>query len=64
MSGPSEGDATPITSVRQLAEFLAAGAKPRGSWLIGTEHEKFVFRRRDLSPPSYDGPDGIGARSI
>ncbi len=61
MSGPSEGDATPITSVRQLAEFLAAGAKPRGSWLIGTEHEKFVFRRRDLSPPSYDGPDGIRA---
>ena len=61
MSGPSEGDATPITSVRQLVEYVAAGAKPRAQWRIGTEHEKFVFRRADLSPPPYDGPDGIRA---
>ncbi|WP_114375551.1 glutamate--cysteine ligase [Elioraea thermophila] len=61
MSGPSEGDATPITSVRQLVEYVAGGAKPRAQWRIGTEHEKFVFRRADLSPPPYDGPDGIRA---
>ncbi|TQF77611.1 glutamate--cysteine ligase [Elioraea sp. Yellowstone] len=61
MSGPSEGDATPITSVRDLAEYVAGGAKPRAAWRIGTEHEKFAFRRRDLSPPPYDAPDGIRA---
>ena len=61
MSGPSEGDATPITSVRQLVEYVAGGAKPRGAWRIGTEHEKFVFRRSDLSPAPYEAPDGIRA---
>lgn len=61
MSGPSEGDATPITSVRQLAEYIAGGAKPREAWRIGTEHEKFAFRRSDLTPPPYDAPDGIRA---
>jgi glutamate--cysteine ligase len=61
MSGPSEGDATPITSVRQLAEYVAGGAKPREAWRIGTEHEKFAFRRSDLTPPPHDSPDGIRA---
>ena len=61
MSGPSEGDATPITSVRQMVEHIAAGAKPREAWRIGTEHEKIPFRLRDHSPPPYAGEDGIGA---
>ena len=60
MSNPGEADDTPITSVRQLAEYLAAGCKPREAWRIGTEHEKFGFRTRDLSPPAYE-PDGIRA---
>ena len=67
MSNPGEADATPIASVRQLAEHIAAGCKPRAAWRIGTEHEKFGFRRLvpgvsgpDLSyePPGY-APDGI-----
>jgi glutamate--cysteine ligase len=53
MSNPGEGDATPITSVRQLADYIAAGCKPPGEWRIGTEHEKFGFRRDDLTPPPY-----------
>ena len=53
MSNPGEGDATPITSVRQLAEHIAAGCKPREQWRIGTEHEKFGFRLDDLAPPPY-----------
>ena len=60
MSNPGEADATPITSTRQLAEYLAAGCKPRDAWRIGTEHEKFGFRIGDLSPPAYE-PDGIHA---
>ena len=61
MSGPSEGDATPITSFRQMVEHIAGGAKPRAAWRIGTEHEKIPFRRRDFSPPSYEAEDGIRA---
>ena len=60
MSNPGEADPTPITSVRQLAEWFAAGSKPREAWRIGTEHEKFGFRRSDLSPPGYE-PRGIRA---
>ncbi len=60
MSNPGESDPTPITSARQLAEWFAAGSKPRDAWRIGTEHEKFGFRRDDLSPPPYE-PRGIRA---
>jgi glutamate--cysteine ligase len=61
MSNPGEADLTPITSVRQLAEWFAAGSKPRDRWRVGTEHEKFGFRRADLSPPAYE--DG-GIRAV
>ncbi|PWS38684.1 glutamate--cysteine ligase [Falsiroseomonas bella] len=60
MSNPGEADLTPITSVRQLAGWFAAGSKPRAAWRIGTEHEKFGFRRADLAPPPYE-PEGIRA---
>jgi glutamate--cysteine ligase len=60
MSNPGESDPTPITSARQLAGWFAAGSKPRADWRIGTEHEKFGFRRDDLSPPPYE-PGGIRA---
>ena len=54
MSNPGEADLTPITSPRQLAEWFSAGSKPRSDWRIGTEHEKFGFRRADLTPPDYE----------
>ncbi len=60
MSNPGAADLTPITSVRQLVEYVAGGAKPRERFAIGTEHEKFGFRRTDLSPPPYE-PGGIRA---
>lgn len=58
MSNPADGDGTPITSVRQLAEFLAAGCKAPESFRLGTEHEKFGFRLGDLRPPPYEPADG------
>ena len=58
MSNPGEGDATPITSPRQLADYLAVGSKPREEWGIGTEHEKFGFRLKDLKAPPYEPSDG------
>ena len=60
MSNPGDADATPITSVRQLAEHIAVGCKPLAHFAIGTEHEKFGFRRADLSSPAYEN-NGIRA---
>jgi glutamate--cysteine ligase len=60
MSNPGEADLTPITSTRQLAEWFAAGSKPRAAWRIGTEHEKFGFARQGFAPPPYE-PGGIRA---
>src|SRR6266550_7896330 len=52
-------DATPIASRDQLVEVLESGSKPREQWRVGTEHEKFGFRREDFGPVAYDGPRGI-----
>ncbi|MBV8493684.1 MAG: glutamate--cysteine ligase, partial [Alphaproteobacteria bacterium] len=61
MSGPSSLEGPPITEKRQLVEYHASGNKPPSAWRVGTEHEKFVFRRSDLKRVPYDGPDGIRA---
>ncbi|GBD48289.1 glutamate--cysteine ligase [Methylopila sp. Yamaguchi] len=54
-------DPTFITSRDELVAWFEAGSKPVESFRIGTEHEKFPFRRADLSPVPYEGPDGIRA---
>ncbi len=54
-------DSTPIESTADLAATLEAGCKPKESFRIGTEHEKFGFHLSDLSPIAYDGPDGVEA---
>ncbi len=61
MSAPSHSGGAPVTDKRQLVEYLAAGCKPRAEWRIGTEHEKFIFRRADLHPVPYEGDNGIRA---
>ena len=58
MSNPGDADATPITSIRQLADHIAAGSKPLEQFRIGTEHEKFGFRHADLTSPPYEPADG------
>jgi glutamate--cysteine ligase len=60
MSNPGEADPTPITARRQLADWFAAGSKPRANWRVGTEHEKFGFRRNGYATPPYE-PAGIRA---
>ncbi len=59
MSIPSAVKSTPIRDRQQLADYLAAGEKPRAAWRIGTEHEKFGFRTDDLRPPTFEGERGI-----
>jgi glutamate--cysteine ligase len=58
MSNPGDTDETPLESVRQMAEYLAAGCKPRSAYRIGTEHEKFGFRLDDFATPPYAPADG------
>jgi len=54
-------DSTPITSRDELVAYLAEGCRSPAEFRIGTEHEKFPFRRVDLSPVAYEGPAGIRA---
>ena len=60
MSNPGDADHTPIGSVQQLADHIAAGCKPPSEYSIGTEHEKFGFQGVGLLPPPYE-PAGIRA---
>ena len=58
MSNPGDADDTPITSLKQLADHIAAGCKPAEQFRIGTEHEKFGFCLADLATPPYEPADG------
>ena len=58
MSIPQTGGG-PIERPEQLAEYLAKGCKPPSAWRIGTEHEKFGYRRDDLLPLPYEGAASI-----
>jgi glutamate--cysteine ligase len=58
MSNPGDADSTPITTLKQLADHIAAGCKPAEQFRIGTEHEKFGFRLDDLTTPPYQPADG------
>jgi glutamate--cysteine ligase len=60
MSAPPQMAGEPITDKRQLIEKLEAGCKPPAAFRIGTEHEKFAYRRADLKPLSYEEPGGVG----
>ena len=54
-------DQTPIRTVADMADYLAAGNKPKEKFRIGTEHEKFVFFTADNSPVPYFGEASISA---
>ena len=54
-------DTTPISSRAELIGWFEAGNKPVSAYRIGTEHEKFPFYKKDLSPVPYDNGRGIRA---
>ena len=51
----------PIETRHQLVEYLFSGCKPPEQWLIGTEHEKFGFIKKNRKPLPYEGEQGIHA---
>ena len=60
MSIPQQGGG-PIERHEQLAEYLAAGCKPKTDWRIGTEHEKFGYCHAERKPLPYEGACSIRA---
>jgi glutamate--cysteine ligase len=56
-----EVDMTPVESRDELVAWLAAGAKPKARFRIGTEHEKLPFTVGRHEPVPYEGPRGIRA---
>ena len=64
MSIPQSGGG-PIERHEQLAEYLAAGCKPKDDWRIGTEHEKFGYLVPDPGQPHlplpYEGERSVHA---
>jgi len=61
MAAPPSTSGAPITSKRELIEYLEAGCKTETEWRIGTEHEKFVFQKDTYFPAPYEGSWGIRA---
>ncbi len=61
MSIPQATSQEIITAKKQLIDYMAAGCKPKTQWRIGTEHEKFAYRRADLAPLAYEGAVSISA---
>ena len=51
-----------IENKAQLLEYMESGNKPESQWRLGTEHEKFGFCSKRLTPLPYEGDCGI--RSI
>mgnify|MGYP006245998213 FL=1 len=47
--------------VQQMINWVAGGERPADQLKIGTEHEKFLFHRQDLSSVAYAGETGVGA---
>ena len=52
-------NAQPIEDLRELTAYLEAGNKPKSTWRIGTEHEKFGFLWDTLEPLPYAGERSI-----
>jgi glutamate--cysteine ligase len=48
-----------VTDKSQLTDWFRLGNKPKSAWGIGTEHEQFLYSRKDFSRLAYEGQPGI-----
>lgn len=61
MSRDIDQSVEPLTHIDQLIAYFRSGEKPIDKQLgVGTEHEKFVFKRDSGEMLSYDEPGGFG----
>ncbi|MFO8002185.1 MAG: glutamate--cysteine ligase [Marinilabilia sp.] len=54
-----QNDFIELSSKHQLVEYFEKGNKTRDNWGIGTEHEKFLYRKEDLHRLGHDTKPGI-----
>ncbi|MBW6533964.1 MAG: glutamate--cysteine ligase [Mariniphaga sp.] len=52
-------DKIAIEHKAQLVEYFEQGSKPREKWGIGTEHEKFLYRKKNYKRLVYGSDSGI-----
>ena len=52
-------ESPPINDRADLVSYFERGCKRPVEWRIGTEHEKFAYRRGDLRPLPFEGDVGI-----
>ncbi len=57
-------DSTPIRSRGELTAWLESGCKPASEFRLGTEHEKILFYKNDLSPVPYGGRGASGQGGV
>ena len=43
----------------KIFQWFKEGEKKRDDWLIGTEHEKFLFKKNDFKRLGYEDFNGI-----
>ena len=48
-----------LENKKDIIEYFQKGSKPKHSWKIGTEHEKFLYDLKTLEPIDYSGKNGI-----
>lgn len=60
MSRDLEQSAEVLEDLSQLVDYFKGGEKPSAQRAVGTEHEKFAFRRDDLGLLSHEEPGGYG----
>ena len=61
LDASTRADLPPVEGVEELTAYLASGCKPKETWRIGTEHEKFGFLTDTLSPLPFAGERSIQA---
>ena len=50
-----------IQDQNQLVDYMLQGCKSKDEWVIGTEHEKFLWSTALKKRPDYHGPQGVFA---
>ena len=60
MSRDLDQSTLPLTHTQQLIEFFQSGEKPASERKVGTEHEKFVFKRETGELLTFEEEGGFG----
>src|SRR5690606_4931466 len=52
-------DSPVLTSIDQCVDWIREGDKPREAYLLGLEHEKFIYPTGGSNPVPYEGRQGV-----